>query len=99
MQWCKSSTASYANINITNLTTSFKSGLALCALIHRYRPELIDYQTLDPSKAEENVALALAAAERLGVASDLGVGDVTSLKIANKQRLLPLLSALHSVLH
>ena len=40
------------------MTTSFENGMAICAIIHRYRPDLIDYGSLDPQDIAVNNQLA-----------------------------------------
>lgn len=41
LSWCQRQTEGYRNVRVTDLTMSWKSGLALCALIDRYRPDLM----------------------------------------------------------
>ncbi|XP_070790303.1 F-actin-monooxygenase MICAL2 isoform X6 [Pituophis catenifer annectens] len=64
LTWCQKQTEGYKNVNVTDLTSSWKSGLALCALIHRFKPDLIDFDSLNEEDAVENNQLAFDIAER-----------------------------------
>lgn len=63
--WCQRATDSYDNVNIVDMTSSFKNGLAFCAIIHHYRPDLIDYENLKPENIYDNNALAFKVAEEV----------------------------------
>ena len=41
LRWCQKilNSGKYHTINVTDLTSSWKSGLAFCALIHYFKPE------------------------------------------------------------
>ncbi|XP_074487877.1 protein-methionine sulfoxide oxidase mical3a isoform X4 [Sebastes fasciatus] len=64
LNWCQRQTEGYRNVKVTDLTMSWKSGLALCALIDRYRPDLIDFDSLDERDQEKNNQLGFDVAER-----------------------------------
>ncbi|XP_056334587.1 protein-methionine sulfoxide oxidase mical3a isoform X3 [Danio aesculapii] len=64
LNWCQRQTEGYRGVSVSDLTTSWKSGLALCALIHRYRPDLIDFESLEEKDVEKNNQLAFDVAER-----------------------------------
>ncbi|KAK9526025.1 hypothetical protein VZT92_016684 [Zoarces viviparus] len=64
LTWCQEQTRGYRGVAVNDLTTSWKNGLALCALIHRYRPDLIDFASLNVSSVEDNTRLSFDVAER-----------------------------------
>jgi actinin alpha len=65
--WAKKNTQGYADVNVTNFTTSWSSGLAFCALINKFRPNLLDYNALDRADHMEACKKAFAACKELGI--------------------------------
>ncbi|KAK6056008.1 hypothetical protein COOONC_06486 [Cooperia oncophora] len=43
LQWARKVTSGYPRVNVTNFSSSWKDGLAFNAILHRYRPNLIDW--------------------------------------------------------
>ncbi|XP_029701556.1 F-actin-monooxygenase MICAL2 isoform X3 [Takifugu rubripes] len=64
LTWCQKQTEGYRNVSITDLTSSWISGLALCALIHRFKPQLIDFDSLHGEDHAANLQLAFDVSER-----------------------------------
>lgn len=79
--WCQNQTQDYRGVNVTDLNTSWRSGLALCALIHRQRPELIDFDSLNEADCAKNNQLAFDVAER-----EFGIQPVTTGKEMDAER-------------
>uniref|UniRef100_A0A663FHJ1 Spectrin beta chain n=1 Tax=Aquila chrysaetos chrysaetos TaxID=223781 RepID=A0A663FHJ1_AQUCH len=75
--WCQMKTAGYPEVNIQNFTTSWRDGLAFNALIHKHRPDLIDFHKLTKSNATYNLQQAFNTAEQqLGLSKLLDPEDV-----------------------
>ncbi|XP_030216265.1 uncharacterized protein LOC115546713 isoform X1 [Gadus morhua] len=63
LEWCRSKTIGYKNIDIQNFSTSWVDGMAFCALVHSFFPLDFDYNTLDPGKRKQNLQQAFTTAE------------------------------------
>ncbi|KAJ3216026.1 hypothetical protein HK099_006096, partial [Clydaea vesicula] len=76
--WVQKRTTPYkSDFFVKNFTNDWQDGLAFCGLIHRHRPDLLDYWSLDKSKRHENMNLAFEIAEReLGIPKLFNVEDI-----------------------
>ncbi|XP_059927863.1 F-actin-monooxygenase MICAL2 isoform X4 [Gadus macrocephalus] len=73
LTWCQKQTEGYRNVSVTDLTSSWRSGLALCALIHRFNSQLVDFSSLTEEDAAANLQLAFDVGQR-----EFGVAPFTS---------------------
>ncbi|XP_015193670.2 F-actin-monooxygenase mical2b-like isoform X3 [Lepisosteus oculatus] len=73
LTWCQKQTEGYRNVIVSDLTTSWKSGLALCALIHSFRADLVDFDSLNEEDSARNNQLAFDIAEQ-----EFGIPPVTT---------------------
>uniref|UniRef100_A0A3Q3LEQ6 Molecule interacting with CasL protein 1 n=1 Tax=Mastacembelus armatus TaxID=205130 RepID=A0A3Q3LEQ6_9TELE len=78
LKWCQKHTADYENVNVTDFTQSWKSGLALCALIHHFRPQLIDLTSLDESSAHNNELAFSILEKELGIPPVMSSSDLAN---------------------
>ncbi|XP_073400199.1 F-actin-monooxygenase MICAL3 isoform X8 [Dendrobates tinctorius] len=98
LSWCQKQTDGYVGVSVTDLTMSWKSGLALCAIIHRYRPELIDFGSLDERNVEKNNQLAFDIAEReLGISPIMTGKEMASVGEPDKLSMVVYLSQFYEM--
>ncbi|CAH8506670.1 unnamed protein product [Schistosoma intercalatum] len=96
--WCQRQTAPYKNVCVENFHTSFKDGLAFCAIIHRNRPHLIDYSQLKKGDHIKNLNLAFEIAEKhLDIPKMLDPEDMASRKNCDEQSVMAYLSSYYHV--
>uniref|UniRef100_A0A7I4KEP8 BMA-EHBP-1, isoform a n=1 Tax=Brugia malayi TaxID=6279 RepID=A0A7I4KEP8_BRUMA len=91
LTWCQRVTSDYPSVRITDFAKSFRSGLAFCAIIHRYRPDLLGpFSKLNftdsHSNRLENCRKALDAATLIGVEKKLDPGITVTLPDRNDIR-------------
>uniref|UniRef100_A0A3Q2Y379 EH domain binding protein 1 n=1 Tax=Hippocampus comes TaxID=109280 RepID=A0A3Q2Y379_HIPCM len=84
LAWCREVTRNYRGVKITNFTTSWRNGLAFCALLHHFRPDAIDYKSLNPQDIKENNKKAYDVFASLGISRLLEPSDMVLLAIPDK---------------
>ncbi|KAL3272110.1 hypothetical protein HHI36_022572, partial [Cryptolaemus montrouzieri] len=95
LKWCQNKTVGYQNIDITNFSSSWNDGLALCALLHTYLPDRIPYDTLNAQEKRRNFSLAFAAAESVGITTTLNINDMVQLERPDWQQVMSYVTAIY----
>lgn len=86
LEWCRAMTKKYEHVDIQNFSSSWSSGMAFCALIHKFFPDAFDYAELDPTKRRHNFTLAFSTAEKLAdCAQLLDVDDMVRLAVPDSK--------------
>ncbi|KAK7790995.1 hypothetical protein R5R35_011455 [Gryllus longicercus] len=84
LEWCKEVTKDYQGVRVTNLTTSWRNGLAFCAVIHHFRPDLIEFDSLISHDVKGNCKKAFDAGEALGIPRVIEPADMDVLAVPDK---------------
>nr|XP_051683918.1 EH domain-binding protein 1-like protein 1 isoform X12 [Oryctolagus cuniculus] len=84
LEWCQEVTAGYRGVRVTNFTTSWRNGLAFCAILHHFHPDKIDYAALDPLNIKHNNKQAFDGFAALGVSRLLEPADMVLLSVPDK---------------
>ncbi|XP_061462573.1 EH domain-binding protein 1-like protein 1 isoform X5 [Rhineura floridana] len=84
LEWCQEVTAGYRGVRITNFTTSWRNGLAFCAILHHFHPEKINYEALDPLDIKQNNKLAFDGFASLGISRVMDPADMVFLAVPDR---------------
>lgn len=64
MQWARRTTSRYPGVRVSDFTGSWRDGLAFSAILHRNRPDLIDWRSARSYQARERLHQVFYVAER-----------------------------------
>ncbi|XP_044177180.1 EH domain-binding protein 1-like [Acropora millepora] len=67
IKWTRTRTKGYRGVKVKDMTKSWRDGLAFCAILHSYHPELVDFSSLDPNNIKDNCKLAFSEFDKLGI--------------------------------
>ncbi|CAG0885806.1 unnamed protein product [Cyprideis torosa] len=85
LAWCQEVTKDYKGVRVTNMTTSWRNGLAFLAIIHHFHPELIgDMSRFKATDIKGNCRVAFEAAEKLGIPRVVQPEDMVILAVPDR---------------
>ncbi|XP_040184753.1 EH domain-binding protein 1-like isoform X5 [Rana temporaria] len=96
LRWCQEVTAGYRGVRVNNFTTSWRNGLAFCAIFHHFHPESINYEALDPLNVKENNKKAYDGFAVLGIPPLLSPSDMLLRSVPDKLIILTYLCQIRS---
>ncbi|XP_076629248.1 dystonin-like protein short stop isoform X11 [Colletes latitarsis] len=97
LRWARRSTARYPGVRVTDFTGSWRDGLAFSALIHRNRPDLVDWRGARSCQPRERLDRVFYVAEReYGVTRLLDPEDVDTPE-PDEKSLITYISSLYDV--
>ncbi|XP_053187033.1 EH domain-binding protein 1-like protein 1 [Scomber japonicus] len=96
LQWCQSITNGYQGVKVTNFSTSWRNGLAFCAILHNFHPDKIDFDQLDSHDIKLNNKKAFDGFEALGISRLLEPSDMVLLSVPDRLIVMTYLSQIRS---
>ncbi|KAK2852084.1 hypothetical protein Q5P01_008360 [Channa striata] len=84
LQWCQEVTQGHKAVKITNFSTSWRNGLAFCAILHHFHPENINYEMLDPYDIKSNNKKAFDGFAELGISRLMEPSDMVMLAVPDR---------------
>ncbi|CAB1432934.1 unnamed protein product [Pleuronectes platessa] len=84
LEWCQEATQGHKGMKITNFSTSWRNGLAFCAILHHFQPEKINYEMLDPYDIKHNNRKAFDGFAELGISRLMEPSDMVMLAVPDR---------------
>ncbi|CDQ78467.1 unnamed protein product [Oncorhynchus mykiss] len=84
LEWCQEATKEHKGVKITNFSTSWRNGLAFCALLHHFHPDRINFEMLDPYDIKRNNKKAFDGFAELGISRLMEPSDMALLAVPDR---------------
>ncbi|KAM9425489.1 EH domain-binding protein 1 isoform 2-T2 [Pholidichthys leucotaenia] len=84
LKWCQEVSQGHKGVKITNFSTSWRNGLAFCAILHHFHPEKINYEMLDPYDIKYNTKKAFDGFAELGISRLIEPSDMVMLAVPDR---------------
>nr|XP_023699195.1 mucin-17-like isoform X11 [Paramormyrops kingsleyae] len=84
LEWCQDITKQYKGVKVTNFSTSWRNGLAFCAILHHFHPDKVDYDQLDPYDIKFNNKKAFDGFANLGISRLMEPSDMVLLTVPDR---------------
>ncbi|XP_056322550.1 EH domain-binding protein 1-like protein 1 isoform X2 [Danio aesculapii] len=96
LEWCQEITKKYRGVKITNFSTSWRNGLAFCAILHHFHPEIINFDSLEPHNIKQNNKTAFDGFASLGISRLLEPSDMVLLSVPDRLIVMTYLSQIRA---
>ncbi|RVE60163.1 hypothetical protein OJAV_G00178050 [Oryzias javanicus] len=96
LEWCQEVTKDHKGVKISNFSTSWRNGLAFCAILDHFHPEKINYKMLDPYDIKQNNKKAFDGFAELGIPRLLDPSDLVLLEVPDHLIVMTYLNQIHT---
>ncbi|XP_059382203.1 uncharacterized protein ehbp1l1a isoform X2 [Carassius carassius] len=96
LEWCQKVTQGYKGVRITNFSTSWRNGLAFCAILHHFHPDKVNYEMLDPYDIKRNNKKAFDGFAELGISRLIEPSDMVLLAVPDRLSVMTYLNQIRT---
>uniref|UniRef100_A0A4W5QUB4 EH domain binding protein 1 like 1 n=1 Tax=Hucho hucho TaxID=62062 RepID=A0A4W5QUB4_9TELE len=96
LEWCQEVTKGYKGVKVTNFNTSWRNGLAFCAILHHFYPDEIDFEALETNDIKLNNKKAFDGFAALGISRLMEPSDMVLLSVPDRLIVMTYLSQIRT---
>jgi len=95
MVWAKNNTIAYDGVSVTDFSSSWKDGLAFCALVSSHFPKELNYDSIRNKSPLERLEIAFEVAGQQGAPPLLDPEDIANLPEPDRRSIITYLAVLY----